>query len=384
MAVTDIKAFAHLTEQDVLELGTELDALRREVEDSRGERDAAYIRRAIRIQRGLVAAGRITLFASSFPPAWVAGATMLGLGKIIENMELGHNVIHGQWDWMNDPEIHSTSWEWDNTCPSEQWKHSHNFLHHTYTNVVGKDTDVGYGILRVTRDQRWHPVNLGQPLYNAALALLFQHGVALHDLDLEAIRKGRKDKKVALRQVRQIGRKMARQLTKDYVVFPLLTGPQFVSTLTANMAANLMRNLWAYTVIFCGHFPDGAEKFTLEELERETPHEWYLRQMLGSANFSAGPLLQFMSGNLCYQIEHHLFPDLPSNRYAEMSVRIRALCERYELPYTTGSLARQYALTLRTIWKLSLPDRFLIATADAAPETASERGGSVQELRLAS
>ena len=99
-----------------------------------------------------------------------------------------------------------------------------------------------------------------------------------------------------------------------------------------------MRNLWSYTVIFCGHFPDGAEKFTVEEFEDETPHEWYLRQMLGSANFKAGPLMAFMSGNLCYQIEHHLFPDLPSNRYAEMSVRIKALCEKYELPYTTGSL----------------------------------------------
>ena len=45
-----------------------------------------------------------------------------------------------------------------------------------------------------------------------------------------------------------------------------------------------------------------------------------------------------MSGNLCYQIEHHLFPDLPSNRYAEISVRVRALCDKYDLPYTTGSL----------------------------------------------
>lgn len=159
MAVTDIKAFAHLTEADVEALGSELDAIRRDIEESRGDADAAYIHRAIRIQRGLAAAGRITLFASAFPPAWVAGATMLGLAKIIENMELGHNVIHGQWDWMNDPEIHSSAWEWDTACPSDQWKHSHNFVHHKYTNVIGKDNDVGYGILRVTRDEKWHPVN---------------------------------------------------------------------------------------------------------------------------------------------------------------------------------------------------------------------------------
>jgi fatty acid desaturase len=381
VAVTDIKAFAHLTEADVDALGRELDAIRRDIEESRGERDATYIKKAIKIQRGLAVAGRVALFASAFPPAWVAGTAMLGLAKIIENMELGHNVIHGQWDWMNDPEVHSSTWEWDTTCPSEQWKHSHNYVHHKYTNVVGKDDDVGYGILRVTRDQRWTPYYLGQPLYNAMLAVFFQYAVALHDLNIAQIRKGKKDKRTTLRQLKQIAKKVGRQLGKDYVLFPLLTGPQFLSTLTANATANLIRNLWAYSVIFCGHFPDGAEKFTVEEFENETPHEWYLRQMLGSANFHAGPLMAFMSGNLCYQIEHHLFPDLPSNRYAEISVRIKALCEKYELPYTTGSLARQYALTLRTLWKLSLPDRFLTATVDAAPETASERGGPVQKLR---
>ena len=93
--------------------------------------------------------------------------------------------------------------------------------------------------------------------------------------------------------------------------------------MAANAVANLIRNYWSYMVIFCGHFPDGAEKFTQEEFENETQAEWYLRQMLGSANFHAGPVMAFMSGNLCYQIEHHLFPDLPSNRYAEISERVR-------------------------------------------------------------
>ena len=134
-----------------------------------------------------------------------------------------------------------------------------------------------------------------------------------------------------------------------------------------------MRNLWSYTVIFCGHFPDGAEKFTLEEFETESKPQWYLRQMLGSANFTGGKLMSFMAGNLNYQIEHHLFPDLPSSRYAEMSERVRALCDQYGLPYTTGSLAHQYAQTLRTIWKLSLPDALLSRSSDDAPETHSEK-----------
>jgi fatty acid desaturase len=126
-------------------------------------------------------------------------------------------------------------------------------------------------------------------------------------------------------------------------------------------------------VIVCGHFVDGAEKFTPSVLENETKREWYLRQMLGTANFDAGPTLGFMTGNLCYQIEHHLYPDLPHNRYPEIAERVRALCATYELPYTTGPMLRQYLLTVRTICKLALPDRWLSSTCDDAPETASEK-----------
>ena len=357
MAITDAATYAHLTHEQVEELGREFDAIRQDVENQRGAEDAAYIRKVINIQRKLMVAARATLFASAFPPAWVAGTAMLATGKILENMEIGHNVMHGQFDWMNDPEIHSGTWEWDTTCPAEQWKHSHNFMHHTFTNVIGKDNDVGYGILRVTPDQRWHPVNLGQPIYNALLAFLFEWGVALHDLDIERIRKREKDPKEMKRQLKGIWRKVRRQVGKDYLIFPALTGPQFVSTLTANATANIIRNLWSYAIIFCGHFPDGAEKFAEEQLEDESKAEWYLRQLLGSANFDGGRLLHILSGSLGYQIEHHLFPDLPCNRYPEIAVRVRALCEKYNLPYTTGPLWRQYGQTLRTIMKLSLPQR---------------------------
>ncbi|HVU72196.1 MAG TPA: acyl-CoA desaturase [Mycobacteriales bacterium] len=355
MAITDVREFAHLTPEDVAAIGDELDQMRREVEDARGDSDAAYVRRTIKLQRGLAAGARVVLFASRFPPAWVLGTAMLGAAKILENMELGHNIIHGQWDWMNDPEIHSTSWEWDTTCPSDHWKHSHNFVHHKYTNVIGKDNDVGYGILRVRPEQRWNVAMLAQPLYYAALTALFEWGVALHDLDIEAIRRREKDPAVIKRQLGEIGRKVRRQVGKDYVVFPLLTGPAWKQTLAANFTANIIRNVWSNAIIFCGHFPDGAEVFTEDVLEDETQAEWYLRQLLGSANFDAGPLLALMSGNLCYQIEHHLFPDLPSNRYAEMAVRVRALCEKYDLPYTTGPFRRQYGQTLRTLMRLSLP-----------------------------
>ena len=380
MAITDIKEYAHLTPEDVAELERELDAIRTDIEESRGERDARYIRRAIQLQRGLAVGGRIALFKSRNKFAWAAGTGMLAAAKIIENMELGHNITHGQWDWMNDPEIHSTEWEWDTTSPTVHWKKSHNFIHHKYTNVVGLDDDIGYGIMRLTRDQKWERWMIGNPVYNFLLGTLFEWGVALHGVETTKWRKGEKSLGEVGKDLKIIGRKVGKQVGKDYIVFPALAGRNWKHTLGANAVANLIRNYWSYMVIFCGHFPDGAEKFTKEEFEQETHAEWYLRQMLGSANFHAGPTMAFMSGNLCYQIEHHLFPDLPSNRYAEIAQRVQALCEKYDLPYTTGSLVRQYSQSWWTIAKLALPNRFLKATADDAPETNSElkfriRGG---------
>lgn len=373
MAITDIKAYAHLTEDDVRQLGAALDRIRADVEASRGGRDHRYIHNTIRLQRLLEVGGRCALQFSHKRPTRVAGVTLLTFAKIIENMELGHNISHGQWDWMNDPEIHSTSWEWDMSGTSEQWRTAHNYSHHVYTNIVGMDEDVGFGILRMTRDEPWRPINLAQPVANVILALGFEWGIALHDLGAQKERDGVPHRQLLSEPNLRFWRKAGRQIAKDFVLFPLLAGPNARATFTANLTANVLRNLWTYAVIFCGHFPDGAEKFTAEHYETETRAEWYLRQMLGSANFKAGPVLAFLSGNLCYQIEHHLFPDLPSNRLAEISVRVRALCEEYDLPYTTGSLAKQYVLAFRTIHKLALPDQLLWRTSDDAPETASER-----------
>ena len=379
MAISDVQEYAHLTDEEVEQLGRELDAIRAEIEEARGASDAAYINRLIKVQRGLATAGRVVLATTPHSqrtrvPGAVAGAALLGLAKILENMEIGHNVMHGQWDWMNDPEIHSSNWEWDTAQPAEQWKHSHNYVHHQFTNVLGHDNDIGYGILRMAREQKWSPFNIGQPVYNALLASLFQWGVALHDLDLEAIRKGKKDPKEMKRQLKQIARKGRNQAFKDYVVYPALAGRNWRTTMKANATANFTRNVWSYVIIFCGHFPDGALHFTEEELEDETRDEWYLRQMLGSANFEGGRLLHVLSGSLGYQIEHHLFPDLPSNRYPEIAVKVRALCDKYDLPYTIGPLPRQYGQALRTIMKLSLPNGWTGSDQPEPPSPPVERG----------
>jgi NADPH-dependent stearoyl-CoA 9-desaturase len=361
------------------ELARELDELRARAVADLGERDAEYIRRVIKTQRGLELAGRGLLFAGFLPPVWLGGVAALSLSKILDNMEIGHNVMHGQYDWMKDPALDSRRFEWDTACPADQWRYSHNYVHHTHTNVVGLDRDLGYGILRMSDDQPWRVRDLGNPVYATLLALLFQWGVAAHDLEVERIEAGEitlSDKREILRAIWHKGR---RQVLKDYVAFPVLAGPGAPFVLTGNLSANTLRNVWSFMIIFCGHFPDGTHEFSVSEVQQETRGGWYVRQMLGSANLTGGRWFHILSGNLSHQIEHHLFPDLPAHRYGEIAVEVREICERYGLPYNAGSLPKQFGSVVKKICRLALPGRggekhsdALTAHSEACPAVKPE------------
>ena len=344
-----------LTPEQLEAFGQELDAIRARVVADLGERDADYINKVIRTQRGLELAGRGLLLLGFLPPAWIGGTAALSLSKILDNMEIGHNVMHGQYDWMKDARLNGKTFEWDTACPGNQWRHSHNYMHHTHTNIVGKDRDIGYGILRMSEEERWHPYYLGNPLYAALLAIFFQYGVALHDLEAERLAAGETSLAEKRGMLGDIWRKVRGQTLKDYVLFPLLSGPSLPFVLAGDASANLARNLWSFTIIFCGHFPDGTQQFTEKQAENETRGEWYYRQLLGSANLTGGKLFHILAGNLSFQIEHHLFPDLPAHRYAEMSSEVSEITERYGIPYNTGPLHRQFGSVVRKIGKLALP-----------------------------
>jgi fatty acid desaturase len=354
--MTSAASFA-LAESDLDDLAAALDAIRQDVQADLGQRDVDYIRSVIKAQRGLAASGRALLFAGFLPPAWLAGTAALAVAKILDNMEIGHNIMHGQYDWTGDPALSSKQFDWDNACPADQWRFSHNYEHHTFTNIVGKDRDVGYAILRISPEQRWTPLSLGNPLYAAVLALVFEHGVMLHNIEAERLTSGQKSWSDTWPTLRGGLAKTGRQLLKDYLLWPLATGPLALGTMAANATANVTRNVWAFTIIFCGHFPDGTYEFSLEETDRESRGQWYFRQLLGSANIEGGALFHLMSGNLSHQIEHHLFPDLPAHRYREIAPLVRALCESYGLPYNTGSLSKQFGSVVAKITRMALPGR---------------------------
>jgi NADPH-dependent stearoyl-CoA 9-desaturase len=395
-----------LTDEQLEAIGRELDELHDEVKADLGERDARYIRGIIALQRRLALLGRLELFASRSPALWWLGTATLSTAKILENMEIGHNVMHGQWDWMNDPVINSQVWDWDTASTKEAWKHSHNYIHHTFTNILGKDRDLGYEIMRIDPHQRWHPFYLLQPFYNVVLMALFEWGVAVHDLDFTAIRSGEKSPEQVREELKGIAGKARLQIQKDYVAWPLLsaavsTGVRagvhalldgrrrrkrrgtarvadrvrrsarrpsherfdwlenfrqaYLATAKANAWANVIRNVWSHAIIFCGHFPDQTYVFTEDEVRDEQPGGRYVRQLIGAANIEGGHVFHVMSGNLGYQVEHHLYPDMPSSRYGEIAPRVREICKRYGLPYNTGPFFKQWGAVQRTILRLALP-----------------------------
>ncbi len=346
--------YRQLSEQETQSFGAEIDALKAKVKRDIGAKDARYIKNVYRAVRYFGVLGRLTLFLSFIPGFWLIGVVSLALSKILDNMELGHNVIHGQFDFMGDPHLTGKHYEWDILGTSDNWRETHNFKHHTYTNIQGFDDDIGYDIIRVFPEQRWSPWYLLQPIYAFLFAFVFEWGVALQNIDFKG--------KTGVPYFRNLKRnnspawsKMKRQLFKDYVVFPLLAGPFFLPVLLGNIAANVIRSIWTFVIIFCGHFTEKTVVFPSSEAANTANGDWYLRQVRSSSNIQGGRIFHILSGNLSHQIEHHLFPDIPANRYGELAPAVRKICNKYGQTYNTGRLSVQFSQVIFRIFKYALP-----------------------------
>ena len=348
----------YLTDEEIQSFGEKIEVIRRDTMQSLGEQDAAYIYKIRNFVRYSEIASRgMLMVAGWLPPVWLLGTGLLGISKIVENMELGHNVMHGQFDWLNDPSLNGANYDWDTIATGDDWKYTHNYVHHTYTNIVGKDHDVGYGLIRVSESQPWEPRFLFNIPLAIQLMIFFEWYVGVQNLHLEDVLAY---KTKTWREVWQdsikLRKKVKRQVIKDYVFFPVIAGPNAIPVFAGNAVANVIRSLWASAVIFNGHFTEDAETFELDNTENKTRAEWYLRQIRGSSNFSGTQWLHILSGNLSHQIEHHLFPDMPANRYAEVAPKVKALCAEYGIHYNEASFIKQFASVWVRLGKCSLPN----------------------------
>ncbi|BDA77387.1 linoleoyl-CoA desaturase [Leptospira kobayashii] len=362
-----------LSKAETEAFGAELEEIRKDVMAKVGTEDANHIKRVHKAYRYTEILGRGLIHFSFEPITFGIGTLLLAGSKILNNMEIGHNVMHGQYDWMNDPRFNSRTFEWDIVSDSKQWKFYHNYMHHTFTNVLGKDHDYGYNFTRLTDDQKWKPVHLTQMFSNLFLMFHFQWGVGAHGYRVEYMEIPKKlRKKRTLKEYRDVFfKKIELQLVKDYLFFPILAGLNFPKVILGNLLANMIRNVWTYSIIFCGHFTENAETFSPEEIKNETRADWYIRQLKGSSNISGSKFFYLMSGHLSHQIEHHMYPDVPSRRYQEIAPRLEAVCKKYGQNYNTGSFAKQFAEVWKRIFVYSFPNKI-----------AKKLLGNVKEVQL--
>jgi linoleoyl-CoA desaturase len=344
----------------------ELDELRQEHAEKIGHHDAEYIRAVRTVARISHVAGRLLIHFSLEPVSWSAGVALLGTYKALENMEIGHNVLHGQYDFMHDPSLSSATYEWDMVGTAKSWKRAHNATHHVFTNVIGRDRDFGYNAFRFSDEVPWRPFHLLQPLLSPLSGLFFQFSIGAYDLGVldalgpkpsGAARPRRRPAREVAREAWAFARKAVRKGLVEYVLYPSLAGPFAPKVAAGNALANALRNGWAYAVIYCGHLTERTASFREEDLAGEDRAGWYVRQVMGSSNFEASRIVHVLSGHLGFQIEHHLFPSLPAWRYPEMAPRVREICERHGLPYVTGSLASQFGSAMRRLVRFAVPGR---------------------------
>lgn len=361
-------------------LAREIDGLRLRASMQVGEEDAQYIRRVRSLARGLQVSGRVLIHASLEPCSFGLGVLSLAIYKILENMELGHNIMHGQYDFMHDASFDSKTYEWDTVSTARTWKHAHNVTHHKYTNVLGKDDDFGWFAFRLTSDLPWKPMYLAQSLVHPLGSLVFDHVVAWYHARPSEYLTAAEGSVERTQQTRAMVEDWARmawktiaQNAKEYVFYPALAGPFAPKVALGNALAQTLRNVWTYAVIQCGHSPRATSTFVEADLIGETRGGYYLRQIMGSSNIDAGPLLAILTGHLSHQIEHHVFPTLPARRYRELGPELRRICEKHGIPYNTGSFGRQFGSVLDALVRYSVRN---------APSDAGRRGARLLKARL--
>ena len=174
-------------------------------------------------------------------------------------MEIGHNVMHGQYDWTRDPALDSRRYEWDIVCTATTGATRTTSSTTRSPTSSARIATSATRLLRVLPEQPWRPAHLAQPLVALGLALAFEWGVGMHDLRIDELLDG-KQSLASLRAARASVRAQGRagSSARTTCSIPALALGNAPRVLAGNLLANVARNLWTFAVIFCGHFPDGV------------------------------------------------------------------------------------------------------------------------------
>lgn len=312
-----------------------------------GEKDVRYIKKIRRNSRIFEVIGRSLIHVLPGPLA-LLGVPFLFLHRNLEAIEIGHNVLHGQYDCFEEiPQFHANNFRWKAPVDETSWRQEHNAVHHVHTNVYEKDPDLNHGFLRVNSKIPHTKLHYFQvPIY-----LFLFYPFMLYNFNAQNLGKvdkfrgrffpdGNKGYAVLDESLRlsnaesnkRHNRAVWRIWAKEYVFFPLLalfTGFGAIKVFLANLLADVMNSYWIALTIQATHFTEPLQP----EDAIKNKGKWYISQLDSSVNFKGNRWQSILWGHLNYQVEHHLFPDIPAHRYPDMSVDVQKVCQQYNLPY---------------------------------------------------
>ncbi len=352
--------------------GAEIDAIRHEAEAQVGPQDLRHVRRLDAFSRGCEVVGRVLIHVSFDPLTWGVGVVSLWLHKQLQATEIGHPALHGAYDKIEGAgRFHSKKFRWDTPIEESSWRYSHNVEHHQYTNVVGRDPDLEYGMIRLSDEVPHQPRNRFQLAHVATTWLGMGFFMNLHAGGLDKLALG--DRKMPADELKKRARTAARKSVPyylyNYVLFPALAGPMFWKVLLGNWAAEVMRNVYTSASIFCGHIGPQVQAYP-EGTKAGSRAQWYAMQVHSANNFTVPKPLSVLCGGLDYQIEHHLFPKLPPERLRQVAPKVRAACERHGIEYRVDTWPRTLLRALRHLRALQRPTP--APTSDPGPEPVTE------------
>lgn len=328
-----------------------LDQLHGEVKSKLGAEDVTHIRRIRKLSTTLEVAGRGLIHFSFEPLGFGLGVTALWGHKSLELMEIGHMTLHRCYDRIDGAAAYrSDRFRWKAPIDEQHWQRVHNLRHHVHTNIEGRDTDLSFGMLRLSPRVPYRRIHALQPVTNVLTWFNFANAINLHvtgmldrALPEGAARSLPDDKPETVRAgKRAFLRKFVRYHGREYVFFPALAGPLFWKTLLGNALSEVGRDLYAGAAVYCGHV--GAKDYPRGTRARGRAR-WYRMQAEAARNIRVPRPLSVLCGGLDRQIEHHLFPHLPPNRLRAISPRVKAICEQHGVRY----LEKSWPATLRQV-----------------------------------
>lgn len=346
-----MKNYLNLSSEKIESFGKEIDEIYQEARSKVGTEDLEHIKSMKNLSDFLELSGRSLIHLSKEPVTWLSGVMLLGYHFLLEFTELGHNVLHGQYDDMQDNEVNSRTWKWDSTMDEEDWKFEHHVVHHPFTNIVGKDNDFGFLVYRVNDAQKWKPYHLFQVPMLLSMPLINSFYFPWYVATSRALAESREV--LTLQTYLPSIKKISQHLYKNYLLFPMLPGAGYLKVASGNFLAKLFQNLYLEMILAISHLHKDA--YIFDDTENETKGEFYLRQVLATINFDSPAPYNVVYGAINLHIEHHLFPDLPPNRLREVAPKVKAVCEKYGVPYRTGSFFSQFLGVIENASLRSLP-----------------------------